>query len=476
MATITDLHQRNAARSPTAPRHVSTVPQSRVLQGRLPLPAVLYLLSVVIPIMFNVGPLLLSGLRLYLLLLILPLMVRLFSGHFGRVSVIDILFILHIGWATLALAMNNPDKVVSQIGSVGMEFLGGYLVGRAYIRTSEEFAALCRWVISLVLCTLLFAIVETQTDNPVIIETIRKIPGFLSVENINYEPRLGLKRAQVVFAHPIHYGLFCSVAFSLAFVALKDQTLPAKRYVISGLVMLSGFLSLSSGALLAIFLQLFLILWASLFDKIRWRWWLLLGLGCASYVIIDLISNRPPVTAVLSRMAFSTHNLYIRTIIFEWGMKNVWDNPILGIGLNEWVRPSYMTSGSIDNFWLVIVIRYGIPGFLLLVTGYVIGLFRVMGRNFDTDPVLLHFRRAWVFTFLGLSFTLSTVHIWTNIYSFVFFMFGAGMWLISVAPRSSETSDYKAGHEEQKRSFPYTRFSKHQMTRSARQLDPERTT
>lgn len=458
MATATDPHHRHAARSPVAQSHLFTGQQSRVLQGRLPLPAVLYLFSVVIPVMFNVGPLLLSGLRLYLLLLIIPLLVRLFSGHFGRVSIIDILFILHIGWATVALAMNNPDKVVSQVGSVGMEFLGGYLVGRAYIRSPEAFAALCRWIIFLVLCTAPFAIIETQTGRPIIIDMIQKLPGIFSAADVNIEPRMGQERAQVAFAHPIHYGLFCSVAFSLAFVAMKGLTSPARRYATSCIIMLSGFLALSSGALLAIVLQLFLILWAALFDKMRWRWWLLLGLGCLAYVVIDILSNRSPVVAVLSRVAFSTHNLYWRTIIFEWGMMNVWDNPIFGLGLNDWERPWFMYSGSMDNFWLVMAVRYGIPGFLLLALGYVLGLFQVMRRNFDTDPVLLNFRRAWVFTFIGLSFTLSTVHVWTNIYSFVFFMFGAGMWFITAVPQSGEAAISEAP-DEPRGILPYTRFS-----------------
>lgn len=469
MATITNQHHRYAARSRGTPRRLG--PQSGILRTRLPLPAALYLLCVVLPIMFNLGPLLLSGLRLYLLLLIIPLMVQLFSGRFGQVSVIDILFILHMGWATVALTMNNPDMVVSQVGSVGAEFLGGYLVGRAYIRTPEAFAALCRWVILLVLCSAPFAVLETQTGRPIIIDTIQKLPGVFSVADVNIEARMGLQRAQVVFAHPIHYGLFCSVAFSLAFVALKDLTSPTRRYVMSCIVMCCGFLSLSSGGLLAIFLQLFLILWSILFTKMRWRWWLLLGLGCLAYIVIDILSNRSPVVAVLSRLAFSTHNLYWRTIIFDWGMKNIWDNPIFGIGLNDWERPWYMHSGSMDNFWLVMGVRYGIPGFLLLALGYVLGLFHVMRRNFEGDPALLNFRRAWVFTFLGLSFTLSTVHVWTNVYSFVFFMFGAGMWFIMAVPRSSEGPEPETADELQGTS-PYTRFSGPKEPRQLANQDP----
>ena len=110
-------------------------------------------------------------------------------------------------------------------------------------------------------------------------------------------------------------------------------------------------------------------------------------------------------------------------------MKNLWGSPLFGIGLNDWVRPWYMHSGSMDNFWLVMGVRYGIPGFVTIASGYALMIYGIMRRDFEQSPVLARIRRAWVFTFLGLSFTLTTVHIWTNIYSFVFFMFGAGVWL-----------------------------------------------
>ena len=77
--------------------------------------------------------------------------------------------------------MNNPDQMVEQVGSLGVEFLGGYLIGRAYIRTPEAFAALCRILIVLVLAALPFAIYETQTGRPIIVEYLRRIPGLDSV-------------------------------------------------------------------------------------------------------------------------------------------------------------------------------------------------------------------------------------------------------------------------------------------------------
>ena len=407
---------------------------ARGADNRLPIPAALYLLCVLVPVFFNLGPLVMSNLRLLLLIVTVPLLAQIFMGRFGRVYATDGLFVAFILWTFVALAVNNPDKVVQNVGSAGIEFLGGYAVGRAYIRTPGQFFALCRWMVVLVLFTLPFSVAEALTGQPHLVNLLNKLPGLSSVTPVHIEGRLGLERVQSLFAHPIHYGLFCSVAFSMAFVALRDHTSTAWRYVSAALIAFSGFLALSSGALLAIFLQMGLIAWAAIFDRIRWRWWLLVGLFALAYVVIDILSDRSPIRVFMSYATFSAHNAYWRGIIFEWGMKSVWAHPLFGIGLNDWERPWFMYSGSMDNFWLVNGVRYGIPGFALLALGYILIIAKVMRRDFDSDRTLTMIRRAWVFTFLGLTFTLCTVHVWTNIYSFVFFMFGAGVWLIAVQP------------------------------------------
>lgn len=435
--------------------------QAGLSESRIPLPVLIYLLCVVLPIGFQAGPLAMTTLRLFMLIMIIPLMMRLVLGHYGHILVTDIMFVLFIGWTFVSLASNNPDKVVQNVGSSGIEFLGGYIVGRAYIRGSTDFIALCKWIGILAIATLPFALVETVTGRPLIIETLRKLPGLTSVAIVDIERRMGLERVQAVFAHPIHYGLFCSVAFTMSFIALRDVTGTTWRYVSSAIIAFSGFLALSSGAMLAIILQIALICWSRAFASIQWRWWLLIGIFILAYVVIDIFSNRTPIRVFMSYATFSAHNAYWRGIIFEWGMKSVWGHPLLGIGLNDWERPDFMHSGSMDNFWLVNAVRYGIPGFLFLAIGYVLGIFRVMRRDFSDNDVLSLLRKAWVFTFLGLTFTLSTVHIWTNIYSFVFFVFGAGMWMITVSSSSdggARSMPSTTDEKDAKRS-PYTRFA-----------------
>jgi hypothetical protein len=429
-----------------APRGIAAETQARIdaglMSGKLPWPVVIYLFCVVVPIWFNAGPLLMSTLRLFLMVMIVPVMFRLLMGAYGRVIITDWLFVAHTLWMAVALGVNSPEAVVTQVGSVGMEFLGGYAIGRAYVRTPEVFLALCRTLALIVLCLTPFALYEAQTGRPLIVEYIGRLPGINSVAIVSIDQRLGLERVQGPFAHPIHFGLFCSVAFSLTFVALKGVVSAGRRWVTAIVVAVTGFLGLSSGAWLAILLQVALIFWATVFDRIKWRWWLLVGLFALAYVIIDIFSNRTPIGVFMSYATFSAHNAYWRGQIFEWGIANVLGstakgiapNVMFGLGMRDWIRPHYMFSGSMDNFWLVMTVRNGVPGFLMVAVGYAYVIARVMRRDFTADPVLSQIRRAWVFTFLGLTFTLCTVHVWGSVYSFVFFMFGAGVWLIAAEP------------------------------------------
>jgi O-antigen ligase len=415
------------------PRRVSAVAMTGRISD-LPWPVFLYLFTVVIPISVDVGPVVLTTLRALLLVVVVPLTFQLLAGRYGRLRATDLLFMAFALWSAGAIGVNNPTRAVEFAGSTGLEFFGGYMMGRAFIRTPQDFMALARTLILFLLLTLPLAVFEALTGRALLLEALRSLPGLSTNADNMMEQRMGLFRAQLVFAHPIHYGLVATVAFSLAFVGLKGQTSTAWRYVSSALIGLCVFLSVSSGAFLALILQLILILWAAVFAGMRRRWHLLAGLLTLAWVAIDLLSTRSPIDVFMSYATFNSHTAYWRSIIFEWGMKSVWGSPIFGIGLNDWPRPWYMRSASVDNFWLLTTMRYGIPGLLLLAAGYAIGLAKMMRPDFSTDPMLRQLRLAWVFTFLGMTFTLCTVAIWTNVYSLVFFMFASGLWLTEVQP------------------------------------------
>ncbi|MEL7184423.1 MAG: O-antigen ligase domain-containing protein, partial [Pseudomonadota bacterium] len=110
-----------------------------------------------------------------------------------------------------------------------------------------------------------------------------------------------------------------------------------------------------------------------------------------------------------------------------------------------------------DNFWLVNAVRYGIPGFLLIAAGWVWAIARIIRRPFNADRRVMLIRRAYVFTFIGLTLTLCTVHVWTNIFSFVFFVFGAGAWLVHW-PTDARDTVAKTPAADPRPGLAYTRF------------------
>lgn len=405
------------------------------LDSKLPLIVKLYFVAIFLPVEFNIGSLMMSGVRTVLLVAFIPMCIRLLTGKCGRLIWTDLLFFLFCPWNIYTLHLNNPDQAISFGGSVALEFFGGYMLGRTYIRTPEAFAGMCKALFIVVVLTIPFAIFESQTGRALIPETLNKIPGIYSLVDFYNEDagiRMGLERSQAIFEHPIHYGLFCSTAFSLAYVGFKGIYSTWFRYLVSFLVTVGVFLSLSSGAMLPMILHFGLIFWAWALNKVRSRWVILMVLTALAYEVVDLLSNRGPIQVFLSYATFSPHNAYWRVLIFEWGMKNVWLHPMYGLGLNEWIRPWFMHGTSVDNFFLLNAMRYGIPGFLLMAIGWALPIWSISWHKLEEGTVTWNFRRAWVITLIGLVLTLCTVDVWAAVYSYVAFLFGAGVWFLSV--------------------------------------------
>jgi hypothetical protein len=274
-------------------------------------PIVLYFAAIAIPIEFNIGSLFMTGVRVVLIIALLPILVGLLSGRFGRVILSDVLLFIYSVWIIATLFVNSPSQAISFGGSVTVEVFGGYLLARAYVRTVDEFAMICRLLFITIIFTIPFGIYESLTGLAPIPFLLNKLPFFYSVVdfyNALAGIRFGFERAQVVFPHPILYGLFCSTAVSLVFVGFKGVFSISARYIISFLMVFATFLSISSGAVLPIVLQLGFIFWAWSFDGFGKKWIVLLCLIILAYVVIDFISNRTPITVLLSYATFSEEN------------------------------------------------------------------------------------------------------------------------------------------------------------------------
>ncbi|MBV5338799.1 MAG: hypothetical protein J0665_04460 [Deltaproteobacteria bacterium] len=389
----------------------------------LPWQITLFLIALILPIeaSFHIGPLRLTPYRVVLLFAIIPCYRRVFSGKAGQVIATDKLLIYFSLWMILALSINHGILVGLQSGGILMlESLGTYLLARTFIRTEEQFCSLVKLLILLIIGISFFTIPEAITG----INLLRPHAGHIS-------GRLGLTRAFGSFDHPILYGCFCASTISLAFFVSTKKHLTRSSHTIRSLWMtVTTFMSVSSGPIAAVTVQYILAAWEKITRSIPGRWGIFSFILVIMYIAIDLFSNRTPMKVILSYLTFSPTTAYGRLLIWEWGIyHNVVDHPLFGIGFDDWVRLSWM-SPSMDNFWLVNMVQFGLPAFIFLAAG-ILQLLSKVGKQTFSSMTMQSIKKGWLFSLIGLIIAGCTVHFWNSLYAWFFFLLGSGVWIIS---------------------------------------------
>jgi len=278
-------------------------------------------------------------------------------------------------------------------------------------------------LVLMVVSLLPFAMYENISGSPILIDLFGKV--FSVYDVVGSELRYGLRRAQGPFEHFILFGIVCSSAFALSFYVLQPTRLGGR--LTSGLVVLAVLSSLSSGAFLSVAVQAILIGWDKVMANVTRRWTILAIIVATAYFFVEIGSNRSAFDVFISYLTFNADTSYMRIHIWNYGTQSVVKHPIFGLGLNDWERPPWM-GGSIDNFWLVTAVRYGIPGFLFMAGVFLsvcLGLGRLKNLPFGVGQC----RKALIFTLCGFAFAACTVHLWDAPYVLFIFLLGSGMWM-----------------------------------------------
>lgn len=394
----------------------------------------LFLLALTMPTYtsFAAGSMRLTLYRVLLIVTIFPCAVRLFSGQLKLLPA-DILIVFGSVWAALTLVYHHGAGEGLETGGIFIvESLGAYLLARTAIRSERDFQGFVAVMLLLVFVLLPGTLVEALTNR-----------NLFGQSPSGMDMRLGLHRARGPFDHPIVFGVFVASVFGMGwfYFPRAEKPIGMPRIFRASGILCATIASVSSGALTAVIVQLLLIAWNYLAGGIRKRWRLFLYLLALVYVVIDLLSNRTPMKVFLTYLTFSTHTAYNRLIIWEWGFHhNVLENPLLGIGLNIWTRPPWMHSTSMDNFWLVLMVRHGFPCFLPIAAGGLYILFA--GARRAGSVGLGSLQKGWTITMIGLIVAGSTVHFWNALFAYFFFILGAGAWFCR--PLSNTTKEAKS--------------------------------
>lgn len=404
----------------------------------------LFFLALILPTEASLflGPLRLSPYRVVLILAIVPCLFRLLTGAAGKITAPDVLILLHVLWAAMALInAHGIEESWEFAGIYAIETVMPYLIARCYIRSAEDFVKAIRIHFVIVVALIPFAFYESVTGHHLVREAARAAFGGPPLPVI--DPRLGLDRAFGPFEHSILYGVFAASVLATAFYTLGRRRSMMGAVRRGGLVALATFFSLSAGPLVAFVAQAGFIAWDRLTQRIRNRWTALGGLFVAAWTTVSLLSTRSPIIVFIWYFTFNVHTAYNRVLIWEYGTGEVMRHPIFGIGLSEWERADWMTA-SIDNFWLAEAVRYGLPALAFLVAAILLILIR-LGSLKHLDRQMLDYRTGLLITIIGLCVAGATVHFWNAVFCLFMFLLGSGMWLLNEKTLQSSASPREGG-------------------------------
>ena len=278
--------------------------------------AIFFIISLLVPIILYLGPLRLQAHRLFLLVMFLPLLSMLVNGRGGKLITPDYLVGGAVVWSALAIFASAPGpSAIEPIGIYFIEFFGAYMVGRLAIRSAEDFRSFLRFFFLVIIVLIPFAAAESISHRAFLLKLIPMSHGVMDPGS-----RLGLRRAQTVFAHPILFGAFVSTALGMCWYALKPAASFTTRVTLSIPVAIAMFFSLSSGAFVSFIIQAGLIGWDLVFRPNRRRWKVLAWLSAAAYITVDAISNRSPFH-ILTDYTFSSWTAYYRIVIWRWACR-----------------------------------------------------------------------------------------------------------------------------------------------------------
>ncbi len=403
------------------------------------MPVVFLVLSFAFPpeVSISLGSLRLSPYRITLIVMLVPALNMLLQNRRAPAGLVDGLVAGHGMWAALSLmlTMGVADGIESG-GIYFIETFGAYLLARAYVQSYEDFVAVVRLVFTMAATLLAFAVIESFSGEHILRMPFKAIFGGAGPHVI--EPRLGLTRAFTSFEHPILFGVFSASAFASTYYILCDAKLNVASIKQMAAVVMATFFSLSGGPFTALALQMSLIGWDRITAGVSNRWSILLGIMGMAWFVLTMLSNRSPILVFISYLTFSANSAYNRVHIWNYGTAEVGRHPMVGIGLNDWIRAPWMSS-SMDNFWLLTTVRYGLPALVFLAAAvWLVGWKQAQGGK--SDLKLKNARKAWIITTMSFVLAGLTVHFWNALMVHFFFLIGCGMALTCARHVQSATS------------------------------------
>jgi len=333
-------------------------------------------------------------------------------------------------WASICYVVNRGEDGIQSAGAIVLESFVPYFVGRFYVNGPDCLAKIAGVMMLIVWLLLPIAAIEAITR----VHLVQDWLGVKSATEFGGESiRFGILRAMATFDHAIIYGVYCTSVLPLAWYILPRRMRLANIAAIA----ISVVLSASSAAFVGFALVAALIGWDVFTTRLQHRWRILGALFALGLVVIEIVSRRPLSSIVAGSLSFSSSTGWIRLIQWNVGWDNVAQNWLFGLGNRDWTRPAWLPA-SVDDYWLLNAMEFGVPGFLGIV-GAVLSALVAVGHNkqLPADRKWHDARMGWMLAVILLAFVGLSVDYWKGMQVLFFLALGQGVFLGAARAREA---------------------------------------
>lgn len=341
------------------------------------IPAVLFH-SLLIPagISVSLGSLVLFPYRILLLALVPWIGLRMSRPDF-RFNFVDGLVLIAGLWLVIALIANMGFGGAWQAG--GREFIdlvGGYFLMRASIRSVADVERLVKLISPALVVVGLILAVESISHRAIIAE-IFPLTG--RAQELALEVRLGMIRAWGPFSHPILGGLI--MASLLPVYALwRGRT---ARKAAGVFATLCAFFTISSAAIMSLVMSggLAIYAWVMMMNYRKPNWQFIVYPLIGMVVVMQLFTQSGAARLIIRYLALNPSTGNFRLLIWDYGTASVALHPWFGIGYTDYQRAAWMVTGSIDNYWLLLAMHYGMVAPFSLIFAVIVTVAKMEQRR-----------------------------------------------------------------------------------------------
>lgn len=346
--------------------------------------------------------------RFVVILLLVPALIILLKRERNRVAS-DFFAVALAAWMLGSSYLNGGFR--PYVGAEALEFLGAYLVGRAFVFGPSNLQTFVIALRRITVVLIALALVDLLSGRNITME----IFGIMSEKVSTGNYRMGLIRASSVFEGAEHYGTFCVAAASIFFYSERG----IRRVLYVGLSFFGCALSLSSGPFMGLAIVTAVFCYDRILKQYSWRWKALVTTVAGFMFAIFLIADHP-LEQIIVHLTLDPGTGFFRIGTWYTALPLIDQSPFIGHGFSQIDASgdAAIFLSSVDCLWLVEALRYGLPAVILLILTMLLPLLRrrrisTFGLGMDNVPTGISLAIVAI-GFIGL-----TAHFWGAIWLFL---------------------------------------------------------